>query len=257
MWREAVSLDVWNTLLSTDRFFEKVSNHLALELGKPVDLVMNAMLKAYKRVKAMRARGEVDVNDIVGHSVRVLVEELGPPAHEEHVRRALARTVVQEDLDDLVVDDSIQVLSKIKAKRAILVVVSNVTFWPGSYTRLVLERLGFSELVSAQVYADEIRCLKPDPRAFMRAENAIRMLGFKACIGVHVGDNFREDFLGALSAGLKAILVDRAGVYGRRGEVLGGRGYVVGNLHQAAGLLLKMTSKTHDDLSAFSDAAPL
>ena len=62
-------------------------------------------------------------------------------------------------------------------------------------------------------------------------------MDIEAAILAHIGDDFREDFLGALNAGLVATLVDRRGSY-ERGEYFGERGYVVRDLREAAEIIL-------------------
>lgn len=71
----------------------------------------------------------------------------------------------------------------------------------------------------------------------MRAQEGLREAGVEAEIAVHAGDDFREDFLGAMVAGLKGVLVDRWGRY-EEGSYFQGRGCVIRRLTQLADLLM-------------------
>lgn len=90
-----------------------------------------------------------------------------------------------------------------------IVTAGNVVYWPGAYTRLLLEQAGLGSLIDAQVYADEVSCSKPRACIFERASEDLAEEGLDNHIVAHVGVSLREDFLGAISYGLKAVLVDR------------------------------------------------
>ena len=232
--RVAISVDVWNTLLSTAKFFDALSRGLSVVIGISASEALESVNRAYKRVKEMRARGELDLGRIVDQCIEVLAEEL--KASREDVRRGVARTVAFENLDHLAFEDAAHALKEMRDLEIPVVALSNVTFWPGWYTRLILERSGLGELLTAQVYADEAHALKPDPRMFLRAQKALEEAGVKAEVVAHVGDDFREDFLGAMIAGLKGVLVDRQGRY-EEGSYFHGRGCVVRSMSRLAELL--------------------
>jgi len=230
----ALSVDVWNTLLSTEKLFRALSRSLSAVVGVSVPEALESVNRAYRRVKEMRARGELDPERIVEQCIEVLAKELG--ASRENVKRGVARAVALEGLDDLAFEDAVHALVEMRDMGVPVVAVSNVTFWPGWYTRLILERTGLGELLTAQVYADEVRMLKPNPRMFLRAREALEEAGASAEIIAHVGDDFREDFLGAMMAGLRGVLVDRLGRY-EDGSYFHGRGCVVRSMSRLAELL--------------------
>ena len=99
-----------------------------------------------------------------------------------------------------------QVLERIGSLGLPLAVVSN---WDSRLPAL-LDRLGlsgfFAELLVSAVEGIE----KPGPEIFHRAASR---LGVEACRCVHVGDSPLDDYRGAESAGMRAVLVDRAGIF--------------------------------------------
>ena len=72
-----------------------------------------------------------------------------------------------------------------------------------------LSLIPFFEAVSV---SSEVGFLKPSAVLF---EHALRMLGLPAGAVVHVGDSFAEDVVGAKSAGLAAVLLQRTRKNGR------------------------------------------
>jgi HAD superfamily hydrolase (TIGR01509 family) len=98
------------------------------------------------------------------------------------------------------------VLERLRATGLKMVVVSNAN---GTVARM-FERLGlaryFDRIFDSQVEGVE----KPDPRFFRLA---LEGSGARAETTLHVGDLYHVDVAGARSAGLRAALLDPAGLY--------------------------------------------
>ena len=238
--KPAVTFDVWNTLLSIQAFYSETATRLAELTSRPRSEVEEALRRAYRRVKGLRAAGRIPVSGIVECCVSLLAAELGCP--RELVKRGFVQAALSVEPSALAYPEAGGALETLRGAGFALAAVSNVTFWPGYVTRLLLERAGLGGFFEAQVYADEVGALKPDPSIFERALEAVKETGIEAEHAAHVGDDFREDFLGAMSLGVVAILVDRAGSL-ERGAHLGGRGYVVWDLSEAARLLADLAHR--------------
>ena len=78
--------------------------------------------------------------------------------------------------------------------------------------RPLLRDLSLMPFFEAVSVSSEVGFLKPSAVLF---EHALRMLGLPAGAVVHVGDSFAEDVVGAKSAGLAAVLLQRTGKNGR------------------------------------------
>ena len=85
-----------------------------------------------------------------------------------------------------------------------LVVVSN---WDVSLHD-ALRAAGLAALVDAAISSAEAGAAKPDPRIF---ERALLLAGGSAERALHAGDSLEHDVAGARAAGLRAVLVARAG----------------------------------------------
>lgn len=101
-------------------------------------------------------------------------------------------------------DDVIPTLDALKAAGISTGVISNFD------SRLVevLRDLGIHNLFDTVHISSREGSAKPDPAIFRRALEAHSV---EPAMAIHVGDNRREDYEGALSAGLNAILIDRSG----------------------------------------------
>jgi len=97
-------------------------------------------------------------------------------------------------------------LARIRATGLTMVVVSNAN---GTVARM-LDRLGLLRFFD-HVYDSQIEGVeKPDPRFF---RIALEGSGSRAETTLHVGDLYHVDVLGARSAGIRAALLDPAGLY--------------------------------------------
>jgi len=101
-------------------------------------------------------------------------------------------------------DDVLPTLDRLSAGGLRLAVVSN---WDSHLPRLLSDLGLFSRFGAVLVSAVE-ETGKPDPEIFRRACARLTVEPGEA---LHVGDSLREDYEGAIGAGLSALLLDRAG----------------------------------------------
>ncbi len=100
--------------------------------------------------------------------------------------------------------DVAPVLAELRGRGYTLAVVSN---WDSTLGRL-LDVHGLSGSFSAVLISAVEKSAKPHAEIFRRA---CRRLGLRADEALHVGDSLEEDYEGARSAGLSALLLDREG----------------------------------------------
>jgi putative hydrolase of the HAD superfamily len=100
--------------------------------------------------------------------------------------------------------DAAPALVALRADGYALVVVSN---WDASLHER-LEETGLAPLVDAAVASAELGVAKPERAIFAHALHAV---GARARVSWHVGDTWHVDVAGALSSGLRPVLIARAG----------------------------------------------
>lgn len=113
----------------------------------------------------------------------------------------------QYNLWERVPPDVIPALQRLKASGRTLVVVSNAN----GRMRDALDRVGIGPYVDLVIDSTEEGVEKPDPQIFL---NALARSGARAETTLHVGDLFYTDVVGARAAGLRAVLLDMANLYG-------------------------------------------
>jgi len=106
-------------------------------------------------------------------------------------------------------NDSLDTLAELRSRGLTTGLVSN-TPWgsPGGMWREELARLGLMPLLDAVVFCTDVGWRKPDPRPF---EACVDRLGVRPHEALFVGDHPRWDIEGAAAAGLRPVLIDRAG----------------------------------------------
>ena len=97
-------------------------------------------------------------------------------------------------------------LQRLRARVARMVVVSNAN----GRLHVVMERLGLARYFDVMLDSHLEGVEKPDPRLF---QIALERSGGSAQTTLHVGDFYWIDVMGARAAGLRAVLVDSAGLY--------------------------------------------
>jgi putative hydrolase of the HAD superfamily len=137
------------------------------------------------------------LEDLRRRSADVLADAAG-------VERGPALAALMASLRFHAFDDAAPALAQLRNRGLRVVVVSN---WDCSLGQ-VLAREGLSGHVDAVVTSAEVGAAKPDPRIF---ETALSVAGCDASECVHVGDSPDADVAGARAAGIRALLLDRAG----------------------------------------------
>jgi putative hydrolase of the HAD superfamily len=122
----------------------------------------------------------------------------------DELDHATVRAAMLEALEFAVFDDVLPALRELRARGLTLVVVSN---WDCSLPQW-LDRAGIGELVDGAVSSAVVGAAKPAPEVF---EAGLALAGVAASEALFVGDSVDNDVVGAQAAGLRAVLVQRAG----------------------------------------------
>ena len=196
------SFDVWNTLLDINAMLDAMAVELSKLMGTCIVDVVEGMMLARSRIKRMRAEGEGDPARALEESQEMLAGLLG--ADVELVKRAAARAVLKVD-ESIVLQGAKEALGGVKERGLKVTVTGNVMFWPGSYTRLLLERFGLMEYIDKTFFADEVLAYKPMREMF---EKPLGTFNVEPEEAIHIGDTKAEDFEGALRAGMWAVWIN-------------------------------------------------
>jgi HAD superfamily hydrolase (TIGR01549 family) len=111
------------------------------------------------------------------------------------------------NLWELVPEDVRPALTRLRNLGLRLVVVSNAN----GTLAAAFQRLGLAPFVDFQIDSHDEGVEKPDPRLF---QIALERAGAHAATTIHVGDIYHVDVVGARAAGIRAVLLDAADLYG-------------------------------------------
>jgi|GEM_PF-635443 len=203
---KGISFDVWGTLF-TEEFLREISRRYADLARLPPNDAEVHMAAAYSELRTLRREGAIpDGVNQVDVSLGLLAKR---GIDVEVFRRAMAQALEHVDPSKLV-QPGVRELIPALHKDYRLVVLGNVVYWPGSYTRVLMEKAGLSGWFLAQLYSDEIGAAKPSRLAF---KTALEHLGVgQPGEALHVGDNAYEDLCGAIGAGLHGALISAGSV---------------------------------------------
>ncbi len=207
----AVFLDAGDTLLAADPPVDHVYRDAFARHGvhATAEDVHGAVHATWREVDAARERGEERWKGPGGEPgfwrrfVGAVYQRVGGGEMPEPLLAHLI-SHFREELHWTLYPEVPTVLSDLRARGIGLVVVSN---WDSSLPAL-LGRLGVLESFDHVVVSAVFGASKPDRRIF---EEAVRLAGVEPGAVLHVGDSLADDYHGARSAGLRALLVDRAG----------------------------------------------
>ena len=113
----------------------------------------------------------------------------------------------REGAFDVVAPGAVEALTRLRGAGCRLVVVSN----SNGRVRRILRRTGIEPYVDLVLDSHEEGVEKPDPRIF---EIALERSQADRRTTIHCGDIYHIDVAGARAAGLPAVLLDSAGLYG-------------------------------------------
>jgi len=211
---EAVSLDFGGTIAYEAKEDYVVYCEVLGELGYAVDL--NAVREALARARGWwrqeKARsGRIWNMDAYVDFVEYVLRVLDLPSPDELAQDVLS--VLPHRVEFKAYDDAEPAIRELKRRGYRLIVISNVSSLEN--LSIYLARTGLRKYFDLLMASGSVGFEKPDPRIFRLASERI---GVPPEEMAHVGDDYEADYLGAETAGLKGVLLDRKGAY--RGKAI-------------------------------------
>ncbi|WP_069808040.1 HAD family hydrolase [Vulcanisaeta thermophila] len=217
---KVVTFDAYNTLINYGReFIDEVTSNItkylrSLSMEVSFDYVREAYVNLDREIRLRRVveMAYVPPMDNVRRFLETVSRKYGFRLSEDIVMNVaeIINNTLLESKNVRPNEDAQYVLSEMKSEGFSIGVISNVIFWSSSVTRKLLSKYGFSKFIDVQVYADEVGRAKPHPAIFERALELLTH-GIEPDIAIHVGDGFKEDFLGAVLDDIVGVFIDRDG----------------------------------------------
>ena len=199
---KAVLFDAYGTLLHLEEPVANLRRGLAAA-GYPHDAETVAeafrIEVEYYRKNQDRGRDTAGLEALRAHCAATFADAL--PSHPPD---RIATEILTDALRYRLFDDVLPTLDELSSRGIRCAVVSN---WDCSLPD-VLVQLGVLERFAAVSVSAVVGARKPDPRVF---RHALGNLGLEPSQVIHVGDDRDHVVAGARSAGVRAVLLDRAG----------------------------------------------
>ncbi|AWR98899.1 HAD family hydrolase [Metallosphaera hakonensis] len=130
-----------------------------------------------------------------------ILYEMGKPADPELVKKLSSRNYLSDHFE--LYEDAIPFLKELKSLNVKIVLVTNTT----KKVHTILKTLNLYPYLDGVIASCDVGLMKPNPKIFY---HAIKEAGGE---GIHIGDVYEIDYVGAKRAYLDAILLDRFGFY--------------------------------------------
>ncbi|MDQ4048309.1 MAG: HAD-IA family hydrolase [Actinomycetota bacterium] len=204
MLTRAVLLDMFDTLVELEppapRLRARLLELTGVDVGEEAAARGFAAEIRHYLASHMQGRDEATLEALRDRCAAVLHEALGFWGLD----RAAVRQAMLDSLEFRVFPDAPGALRALRGHGMRLVVVSN---WDWSLPQW-LERARLAELVDGVVASAVVGVQKPSPRIFRVALDEAGVAPEEA---LHVGDSMESDVEGARAAGVRAVLIARAG----------------------------------------------
>jgi len=207
---KAVFFDWFNTLAYCEPPREKIWWKICREMGHEIDEkpILRGILAAdYALASPLKKHDGGDKMEIYREYPRLIFQEAGITAGDDMLKRALG--MMQRYMGDFsyaLFPDVTPVLKGLSARGLKVGVISNAS----NEMLKVYDEIGLSPLLDLTVTSEDAGASKPQPEIFRLA---LDKAGVSPAESIHVGDQYEMDTVGALGAGMGAVLIDRYDIF--------------------------------------------
>jgi len=207
-----ISFDLWLTLIKSHpefkekraEFLQKAFNPAGFSVGQIMEIVQNTD-KVSDRLNEISG-GKVPTNQMY----RRILQQLG---NDTELISDRLLTQIKSEIHDMFMHflpgflnpGITQMLHILNGEGYTLNISSNTGFIEGSTIAKTLKQLGISEYFVFCVFSDEIGASKPSPRFYGNVFDKVNVAKEEV---LHVGDNFKADYEGAIKYGFSALHIN-------------------------------------------------
>lgn len=210
---KAVFFDMYNTLICYDPPREKNQAAALKKFGVEIQpealsapiIAADEYFYDENAKLALAKRTEEEKKKLWTQYEVILLEEAGITPTKELIS-AMLTEMNKFKYEMVIYADAISTITEIKNRGLITGLISNVD----KDITDMLKRLQLDSLMEIVVTSQEVGFTKPHRKIF---EAAISKAGIKAEEALFVGDQYKIDVLGAINAGMSAVLLDRSDYY--------------------------------------------
>lgn len=210
---KAVFFDLYQTLVRYDPPREEIQAKVLKDFGievkpeallRPISVADEFIYQEHARL-SIGKRSDEEKKALWAQYQAMVLKEAGIEPSKELISGILSK-MQQIKFNLALFDDVLPNLTELKNKGLILGLISNVD---NDITQLC-QNLGLTPLLQVVVTSLDAGYNKPQPEIFMEA---VRQAGVQPQEAMYVGDQYQIDVIGANSAGMCGVLIDRGGYF--------------------------------------------
>jgi len=210
---KAVFFDLYNTLVGYDPPKEETEARILKELGvevtpqsllRPIMTADDFIFQEHARY-SIGKRSKEETVELYTEYHGIILKEAGIEASWELVTGILKKWL-KADYKMVLFDDVIPILTQLKERELIIGLISNVD----RDIDPLCQQVGLADWLGVVVTSQEAGFNKPAPQIFRAAMRKAKVRPIEA---IYVGDQHKIDVVGANSAGMLGLLIDRNGFF--------------------------------------------
>ena len=212
---KAVFLDWFNTLAHYYPPREELESQVLKESGFEVSpkLISPGLYLADKNYYEenarlpIRQRNHEEQMKVYATYHRTIMEGVGITPSDDLVSKVVARMLqLNTSMKFILFDDVLPAIKAIKEQKRTIGLLTNVD----RGIDVICQELGVASYLDFTVTSGEVGAEKPQPPIFLKA---LELAKIKPDEAIHVGDQYKNDVMGARGVGINPILLDRADYY--------------------------------------------
>lgn len=216
---EAVTFDLWQTLILDDRELGRARTRRRLEgalealADAGYDFSFEQLQEAYRTCfRACRVihadEKDVTFDEQVGMFIDNIDENLSQRLDEQVVERITYwYAEAFFEFPPPVAPEAYSVLEEVRRMGYLVGLISNTGMTPGRLFRRYLAQHDLLDFFHVLTFSDEVKLCKPSTEMF---HITLKELGTTPDKALHLGDHIQNDVLGANRAGMKSVLLGTA-----------------------------------------------
>jgi putative hydrolase of the HAD superfamily len=206
-----ISFDLWLTLIRSNSLFKRkraeliadTCNSKGLSVSQIDTLIKNRdkIFDRYNEMKGVKIPAQMMYCSIL--------KELSTDSRSITEKQVEAIRKQSEELfieypPGLVNEYIFPTLNKLKEEDKVLNISSNTGFMEGNILRKALKKIDLLHYFSFCIFSDEVKTSKPSANFFQQVYEKVNVSKSQV---LHVGDNPKADYKGAIDFGFKALLI--------------------------------------------------
>jgi putative hydrolase of the HAD superfamily len=207
-----ISFDLWLTLIKSHPEFKKKRAQFLRKEFNPFAYSVMTIMEIVQTADKVSDR----LNEITGKKVptelmyRRILQQLG--YSEESISYDMLKAIKLEAFDifmkyqpDFLNESIPSMLHSLKNEGYSLNISSNTGFIEGHIINATLQNLNIADYFEFCIFSDEIKASKPSYAFF---DKVIENIGLEKREILHIGDNYKADYEGAVKYGFKALHIN-------------------------------------------------